>query len=111
MDLGKVIEGALRILLRHQTELALRAFGASTRVAVLRPNLVAVPRFADFSQTPRLFVEGQVAGEAFIARHMGPRRSVRPGIFVAHASSAPPDFTPFPRSVGRSALGMQTTRR
>jgi NTE family protein len=103
MDLGKVIEGALRILLRHQTELALRAFGTSTRVAVLRPNLVAVPRFADFSQTPRLFVEGQVAGEAFIARHMGPRRSVRPGIFVAPASSAPPDITPFPRSVGRSA--------
>jgi len=111
LDLAEVIECSLRIVLRHQTDLALRAFGAGTRVAVLRPNLAAGPRFADFSQTSRLFGEGQVAGEAFLAAHMRPRRSVRPGVFVAPISRTRPDITPFPTPVGRSALGMQTARR
>lgn len=78
---------------------------------MLRSNLAAGSRFADFSQTTRLFREGQAASEAFLARHIGPRRSVRPGVFVAPESSVPPDITPFPRSAGRAALSMEAARR
>jgi len=109
-SLMDVIEGAVRIVLRQQTELAVRAFGAGARIAVLRPDVAAGPRFADFSQTPRLFAEGQVAAEAFLAEHLGPRGSVRPGVFVAPAAAAPPDVTPSPRTRERPAVGPQTAR-
>lgn len=81
MDFAQVVERTTSILLRRQTELEITAFGRGVRVAVLRPSLASGPRFADFSFTRQLFQAGQLAAGRFLGRHMGPRRSVRPGIF------------------------------
>jgi NTE family protein len=80
-DVGHVIETTFRIVLRRQTELSVRAFGADARVAVLRASLDSWPRFADFSRTQQLFRDGQTAANGFLAQHIGPRHSVRPGVF------------------------------
>jgi NTE family protein len=85
-NVGQVIERTLRIALRRQTDLAVRAFGANARVAVLRANLGSGPRFADFSQTRHLYRKGRLAAIAFLGEHLGPRRSVRPGVFETPAT-------------------------
>lgn len=79
-DVGQVLERALGMTARRQTELAIQAFGAGARVAVLRPRFAYRPRFGDFSQTRHLFEAGQIAMEAFLDEHLGPRLSVRPGL-------------------------------
>lgn len=81
MDMGEVIERAIATLARRQTELSVLAFGKVARIAVLRPILASRPRLGDFSLTLPLFQAGQEATEAFLARHLGPRRSMRPGWF------------------------------
>jgi NTE family protein len=86
LDVGQVLEAALGITARRQTELAIKAFGRGVRVAVLRRNVAGGPRFGDFSHTRFLFEDGQHAADAFLARHLGPRRSVRPGTFELAAT-------------------------
>lgn len=81
MDVGEVLERAIAALARRQTELSVLAFEKVARIAVLRPILAARPRFGDFSLTRQLFKAGQDATEAFLARHLGPRHSMRPGWF------------------------------
>ncbi len=81
MDVGEVLERAIAALARRQTELSVLAFGKVARIAVLRPILASRPRFGDFSLTLPLFKAGQGAMEAFLAKHLGPRRSLRPGWF------------------------------
>jgi NTE family protein len=88
MNVGQVLERALAITARRQTELAMRTFGAGVRVALLRPTFTTRPRFGDFSHTRRLFQDGQQAAEAFLARHLGPRHSVRPGTFEVSTGEA-----------------------
>jgi NTE family protein len=81
MDIGEVLERAIAALARRQTELAVDVYGRSARIAVLRPILASRPRFGDFGLTRALFKAGQDATEAFLALHLGYRRSVRPGWF------------------------------
>jgi NTE family protein len=81
MDVAQILEWSARISARRQTELAIRAFGHGLRIAVLRPNLASGPWLGDFSRTRQLFHAGQMAAEVFLARHLGQRRSVRPGVF------------------------------
>lgn len=87
-DVRNIVEQTVEIALRRQTELTVRAFGRAARLAVLRRGAGPAPRFDDLSQTYALFREGQVAGREFLARHMGRRRSVRPGVFASRAGAA-----------------------
>lgn len=80
VDVGQVIERVLGMTARRQTDLAIQAFGGGARIAVLRPRFAYRPRFGDFSQTRHLFEAGQIAMEAFLQDHLGPRLSVRPGV-------------------------------
>jgi NTE family protein len=86
MNVGQILEHSVRIAARRQTELAMKAFGGTVRVALLRATLETEPHLGDFSLTARLFREGQAAAEAFVAGHLGPRRSVRPGVFQEHSA-------------------------
>ncbi len=88
MTVGQMLERAIRFNARHQTELAVRAFAAGARVAMLRPQLNGGPWFGDFSRTRQLYADGREAAEEFLARHLGPRRSVRPGLF--EPTNSPP---------------------
>jgi NTE family protein len=81
MDVGEVLERAIAALARRQTELGVLVYGKVARIAVLRPLLASRPRFGDFSLTRALFKSGQEATEAFLAKHLGPRHSMRPGWF------------------------------
>ncbi|HSP08905.1 MAG TPA: patatin-like phospholipase family protein [Candidatus Dormibacteraeota bacterium] len=94
MDVGEVLERSIAALARRQTELGVLAFGRAARIAVLRPILAFRPRFGDFSLTRPLFNAGQEATDAFLARHLGPRGSVRPGWF--EYSNAPAQPQPGP---------------
>lgn len=80
VDVGLVLERALTMAARRQTELAIKAFGHGVRIAVLRPRFAYRPRFGDFSHTGALAEAGRLAMDAFLERHLGPRRSVRPGV-------------------------------
>lgn len=96
LDVGQVIDRALRIAARRQTELAVQAFARDARIAVLRPRFAYRPRFGDFSQTGYLFGAGQVAMTTFLDKHLGRRLTVRPGIVeipTASSSAAPPTTT------------------
>ena len=86
-DVGQVLERAVRVAACRQTDLAIKAFGAGVRVAVLRASFDGAPSFLDFSQTRSLVRDGQAAATEFLARHLGPRRSVRPGTFEASAGA------------------------
>ena len=88
VDVGEVLERAIATLTRRQTELSVLAFGKAARIAVLRPILAARPRLGDFSLTLPLFKAGQEATEAFLAKHLGPRRSLRPGWFEPSSALA-----------------------
>lgn len=95
MDVGQVLEHAVRVAARRQTDLAIKAFGGGVRVALLRASLDTEPHFGDFSLTRVLFQEGQEAATEFLGRHFGPRRSVRPGVFETAAdtvSDRPPQL-------------------
>jgi NTE family protein len=81
LSVGEVLEHSVRIAARRQTELAIRTFGIGLRIALLRASLDAEPHLGDFSLTQKLFLDGRSAGERFLVRHLGPRRSVRPGVF------------------------------
>lgn len=95
MDVGEVLERAIAALARRQTELSVLAFGKVARIAVLRPILASRPRFGDFSLTRSLFEAGQEATEAFLAKHLGPRHSMRPGWFeFSNVRVAPPPELP-----------------
>ncbi len=80
LDVGQLIERALGMMARRQTELAIQAFGGGARIAVLRPRFAYRPRFGDFSHTRHLFEAGQIAMEGFLNEHLGPKFSVRPGV-------------------------------
>ena len=100
MDVGEVLERSIAALARRQTELGVLAFGKDARIAVLRPILASRPRFGDFSLTRPLFEAGREATGAFLARHLGPRRSVRPGWF--ESSNAPAEQQAHPQISARS---------
>lgn len=87
MTVGQVLERAFAVTALRQTELAIKAFGRGARIAVLRATSATKPGFADFSQTAALHRDGQLAAAEFLARHLGPRRSVQPGVFEMPASS------------------------
>lgn len=99
MDVGEVLERSIAALARRQTELGVLAFGKDARIAVLRPILASRPRFGDFSLTRPLFEAGRESTEAFLARHLGPRRSMRPGWF--ESSNAPVEPRSQPESRAR----------
>ena len=81
MTVGQVLERAFAVTALRQTDLAIKAFGGGARIAVLRATSIDKPGFADFSRTAALFRDGQVAAAEFVARHVQPRRSLRPGVY------------------------------
>lgn len=81
MNIGQVVERALGIAARRQTDLAIEAFGKGARVALLRASPTIRPGLGDFSHTEALAHEGRVAADEFLAHHLAPRRSVRPGLW------------------------------
>lgn len=96
LDIESILERTAGVVLRRQTELEAEAYGRGIRVAILRRNSAPQPRFGDFGLTRQLYRDGQAAAEAFVSAHLGPRRSVKPGIFewlgahkVRRAASAP----------------------
>lgn len=104
MNVGQVLEHSLRIAVRRQTEMAITAFSGRARIALLRAALDAGPHLGDFSQTRRLFRDGRAAAGTFLAKHLGPRRSVYPGVFetptpTPHAQTVPVT------SVNKAGLG------
>lgn len=81
MNVGQLVERSLGIAARRQTDLAIKAFGKGVRVALLRAVPSVRTGFGDFSHTEALAHDGRVAADEFLARHLGPRRSVRPGVW------------------------------
>jgi NTE family protein len=81
MTVGQVLERAFAVTALHQTDVAIKAFGRGARIALLRATSIPKPGFADFSRTTALFRSGQLAGAEFLVRHLGPRRSLRPGVY------------------------------
>jgi NTE family protein len=65
---------ALRIMLRRQTDLAVRAFRRQARIALLRPALAVGTRLSYFGRTMDLYQFGRDAAEAFLAVHLRGRR-------------------------------------
>jgi NTE family protein len=63
-DVMAVIEHAVMVSLRHQTDLAIRALAGRMRIALLRPTLHWTARPFDFSHTLELFEMGQDAGRS-----------------------------------------------
>jgi len=74
-----VVQHAVGISLRRQTELELQAVAERARVALLRPHLAAAPAFGDLRQTAQLYEMGRAAGERFLDAHLTGARTVQPG--------------------------------
>lgn len=97
MNVGQVFEHSVRIAMRRQTEIAIKAFSGRARVALLRANLGKGPHLGDFSLTRELFSDGRRAAQEFLARHLGRRRTVVPGVFeTANGACSEPPVVPKP---------------
>jgi NTE family protein len=90
MDVRDIVERTVEIALRRQADITALAFAGGARLAMLRRGSSFAPGLADLGQTIELFREGQSAALAFLAAHLGPRRSVRPGRFESEATTARP---------------------
>jgi NTE family protein len=77
--LQEVIEHSVSLSLARQTDLQLAAVGGRMRVALLRPVLHR-PSLSDATQSARLFELGRLAGQTFVARHLGADGRVHPGL-------------------------------
>lgn len=110
IDVGQVIERALAMTGRRQTDLAIRAFGRGVRIAMLRPRFAYRPRFGDFSHTRELFDAGVIAMEGFLDERLGPRFSVRPGTVEVSTgrSLAPPEWTSAAAPAARRSAALHT---
>ena len=83
MDMRDVVEQTVEIALRRQTDLIASMCARMARLAILRRGSSYAPRFADLTQTVQLYREGQSAARAFVARHIGRRRTVMSGRYDA----------------------------
>ncbi|HKF76114.1 MAG TPA: patatin-like phospholipase family protein [Candidatus Dormibacteraeota bacterium] len=79
--LWDVAANTVGVMLRRQTELAVRACGRSARVALLRPRFAVRPGPSDFDMTAQLYRWGQEAASAFVAARLRGRRRLRSGLF------------------------------
>lgn len=66
-SLWDVGDRVLRVMLRRQTDLAVRALRGRARIRVLRPVLPVGVRLDDFSRTAELYRTGRDAAEEFLA--------------------------------------------
>ncbi len=72
---------AVGLMLRRQTDLAVRACAPRARIALLRPRLAARPGPGDFGMTAQLYQWGREATAAFLAARLRGARRLRPGPF------------------------------
>lgn len=97
--LQRVIEHSISLSLARQTDLQLAAVGGRMRVALLRPVLDR-PGLNDSTQGARLFELGRLAGQAFVARHLGADGRVQPGLLRFEPAPAGRDW----RTLARGSL-------
>ena len=99
MDVRSIVERTVEIALRRQSDMTALALTGGARLAMLRRGAGYSPGFADLRQTIELFREGQSAASAFVAAHLGPRRSVRPGRFESEPPTSGATVTPEPEAI------------
>lgn len=93
LTLQTVLERALGLALRRQTDLLLARVQPRLRLVVLRPRLIQPPGFTDLDRTRELFEAGRAAGGHLVASSLGADRHVRPGVisFTARNPAARED--------------------
>ncbi len=95
-DVMAIMEHAVMVSLRHQTDLAIRALAGRMRIALLRPTLRWTARPFDFSHTMELFEMGQDAGRKHLSEGFAPRFEDR---------SAPEVRALIPSALGTATAG------
>ena len=97
-DVMAIIEHAVMVSLRHQTDLAIRALAGRMRITLLRPTLSWSARPFDFSHTLELFQMGQHAGRQHLSERFAPRLEDR----------STPEVRPLnPSAIGTAAAGQR----
>jgi NTE family protein len=80
LSLWAMLERAVELMLRRQTDLALAEAQRKMRVVLLRPQFVQTPGFGMLDWTQELFEAGRKSAMQLIVTHLGPERRVLPGI-------------------------------